>query len=92
MAILCKHQWDVYHILGDHLARAVKLSAHNRSGNGTGAALHVTELSSSSFYFVVADLFLSLCPWPLKAAIHFADRPPCSASLDFHLEKQAHSS
>lgn len=28
----------------------------------------------------------------LKAAIHFADRPPCSGSFDFHLEKQAHSS
>lgn len=89
MAILCKHQKDVYHLLADRLARAVTLSAHNRSG----AAIHVSELSSGSFYFVVADLSLSLAPHvALKATIHFADRPPCSPSSDFHLEKRTHTS
>lgn len=46
LAILCKQQGDVYHILGDHLARAVKLSARNRSGNGP--VLHSMSPSSQA--------------------------------------------
>lgn len=44
--VLCKHQRHVYHILGDHLARAVTLSARNRSGNGL--VLHTMSPSSQA--------------------------------------------
>lgn len=44
------------------------------------------ELSSGILFCRCPSL--SLAPAEaLKAAIHFADRPPCSASADFHLKK-----